>query len=352
MERASSPISATRNIPALKIYLLSDYSGNVDEGMKKIASYYKEGLVRRHHQVSTKDVRAVLRPTSWRELRKAKPDIIHYVPGPSPISFLLTRFARMASPGAKAIMSATHPNFHGVFSLFTPLIRLLKSDLLLVQSTGTEQMLRRLGCKTAFLPSGVDMSRFSPVSDATRRQLREKYGLNQSKFVVLHTGHLNRTRNIEVLSRLQQGDRQVIVVASTTTRASADIRHRLEKSGCLVLTGYQPEVEELYQLADCYVFPTTDERGSVQMPLSVLEAMSCNLPVVTTRFGALPRFIEPEDGVIYIEHEDDMEKELNKIQTGSLEVRTRDKVVPYSWENIVARLEEIYLTLVQLPTEQ
>ena len=339
--------NSSGSISSLRIYLLADYSGHSDEGMKRIAACYEEGLVRRQHEVRTKDVRKVLHPSSWREFQKFKPDIIHYIPGPSPVSFLLTKFAMMTYPGAKAVMSATHPAFHGFFSLFTPLIRLLKPDLLLVQSTKTERMFHRLGCKTTYLPSGVDMSRFSPVPVATRQQLRDKYEISQNKFVVLHIGHLNKTRNIEVLSRLQRGNTQVVIVASTTTRASNTIRRELEESGCLILSGYQPKVEELYQLSDCYVFPTTDERGSVEMPLSVLEAMSCNLPVVVTRFGALPQSIEPGDGVIFVESGDDLIKGVENIQTGSLEVRTRDKVIPFAWENIVARLEEIYLTLGQ-----
>ena len=83
------------------------------------------------------------------------------------------------------------------------------------------------------------------------------------------------------------------------------------------------------------------------MPLSVMEAMSCNLPVVSTRFGALPRFIEPGDGIIFIEHGDDFIKELKNVQTGGLEIRTRDKVVPFAWDNIVARLEDIYMELLR-----
>ncbi len=346
MTRAFPPVSISRSVSSLRIYLLADYSGNADEGMKKTALCYQKILAQRH-QVTSRDIRTVLHPAFWRELRKDKPHIVHYIPGPTLLSFILMKAIKMSCPGSRAIMSAMHPAFYGFFSLFTPLIRLLKPDLLLVQSTKTEQMFHRLGCNTAYLPSGVDVSRFSPVTAGARRQLKDKYGLSQDKFVVLHIGHLNKTRNIEVLSQLQQGEAQVVIVASTTTRVKDDISRKLKESGCLILTGYQPRVEELYQLADCYVFPTTDKRGSVELPLSVLEAMSCNLPVVTTRFGALPDAIEPGNGIIFAENQAELVKGVESLQNSRTEVRTRDKVLAYSWEKIVAKLEEIYLTLVQ-----
>jgi glycosyltransferase involved in cell wall biosynthesis len=83
------------------------------------------------------------------------------------------------------------------------------------------------------------------------------------------------------------------------------------------------------------------------LPLSVLEAMSCNLPVVTTRFGALPRAVESGDGVIFVESRDELVKGVESIQDSHTEVNTRDKVLCYSWENIEVRLEEIYRALVR-----
>ena len=77
------------------------------------------------------------------------------------------------------------------------------------------------------------------------------------------------------------------------------------------------------------------------MPLSVLEAMSCNLPVITTRFGALPRAFAEGNGLTFAESEDDLLRELQKVRD-RLEPRTRDKVLPYGWDNVMDSLESIY----------
>ena len=82
------------------------------------------------------------------------------------------------------------------------------------------------------------------------------------------------------------------------------------------------------------------------MPLSVLESMSCNLPVITTKFGALPKVFEEGDGLFFVENEREIFMVLEKIKNTNMKVKTREKVLPYSWENIGKRLEKIYSNLI------
>ena len=95
------------------------------------------------------------------------------------------------------------------------------------------------------------------------------------------------------------------------------------------------------------VFPTTSRRYCVEMPLSVLEAMSCNLPVITTRFGALPRAFEAGGGLIFAEGEEALAAGVERVKAG-LRPNTRDKVLPLDWASIVDRLEQAYSDLLAL----
>ena len=73
------------------------------------------------------------------------------------------------------------------------------------------------------------------------------------------------------------------------------------------MTAFIKDIQEVYQASDVYLFPvapstrggrerTWEAVGSMDFPLSVLEAMGCNLPVVTTRLEALDRFIPASPG--------------------------------------------------------
>ncbi len=339
----------------LRICLVADYSGYTDEGMKKMASYLAQELSK-HHKVKTMNIKNMLSTSFWREIRQFQPQIIHYIPGPSILSFSITKELRLySSPAARTVMSATHPSFYGLrgfyygpyyalSSFLMPLIPLLKPDLVLVQSRRTEEMFRKLGCKTKFLPGGVDVEKFVLVSPETKRRLREKYGLDTEIFSVLHVGSFRKWRNVQALARFKGEDTQVLILGNTT-KIEKSVYHYLEKNGCLVWDEYVENIEEFYQLADCYVFPTTDSRGSIEMPLSVLEAMACNLPVIITRFGALEQMFQPGEGVVFCETVDELSLALDKIKGSDLNIKTREKVMPYSWNNIAETLGGMYLEL-------
>lgn len=338
----------------MRICLLANYSGPLDEGMKKTAFYLHKELSN-CHEVKLVKIGGVFSLNPWKGVKRFRPHIIHYIPGPSILSFMIMKvlgsFCR-----AKTVISATHPAFYGrqglgygpyyaLSSLLQIFIPLLKPDRLLVQSLEVAAMFRKLGCHIEFLPSGVDIEKFILVSPERKQELRQKYGLSQEKFIILHCGSFRKWRNVQVLTQLQRDDTQVIVVGNST-KVEKDIYRELQRNNCLAWKDYVENIEEIYQLADCYVFPTLDKRGSIDLPLSVLEAMACNLPVVSTSFGALPRVFKSGDGFIFAETEEELLRAIDKVRDGDLPARTRQMVLPFSWQNITERLEEIYQDLI------
>jgi glycosyltransferase involved in cell wall biosynthesis len=150
------------------------------------------------------------------------------------------------------------------------------------------------------VPGGVERARFANCGEEEKRALRSRYGLPLDRAIVLHVGHVRRGRNVEALMRLQDGGLgQVVVVSSPSTRQDSKIRQRLVRSGVLVLDRFYDHIEHLYQTADCYVFPVASPFAAIEFPLSVLEALSCGIPVVSTPFGGLPDFLASKDGVIF-----------------------------------------------------
>ena len=337
----------------MRICIIGDGTGNIDEGMKKAALHLSQELSR-NHQVLLVNPKRVFSKSFWRSIKNFNPQIVHYIPGPSIISFMIVKALAYYCRNIKTVMSAMHPGFYGYRGLFygpynafssisKNLIPLLKPNLILVQSPQSERMFTKLGCKTQFLPNGVDTEKFIPVSQANKKELRRKYSINEGKFVILHVGSIKRWRNVRLLKKLRYDNNQVLIVGSTSTGRDKGLCQELERDGCLVWTGYVKNIEEVYALSDCYVFPTMEEKiGSIEMPLSVLEAMSCNLPVIATRFGALPRTFDEGDGLIFANKEDNFHQGIGIIKGGHLAVKTRDKALAYSWEDVAKRLEEIY----------
>lgn len=337
----------------MRICIIGDCAGNIDEGMKKAALHLSQELSQ-NHQVLLVNPRRMLSKSFWKDIKGFNPQIVHYIPGPSIISFVIVKAVASYCKNSRTVMSAMHPAFYGLrgfsyspynafSSIFKPLIPLFKPNLILVQSPQSEKMFTKLGCKTQFLPNGVDTEKFIPASNTTKKKLRKKYGIGEGNFVILHIGSIKRWRNVGLLRKLQKQNNQVLIIGSTSTGRDKGLCQHLQQEGCLIWTGYVENIEEVYALSDCYVFPTMDDRiGSIEMPLSILEAMSCNLPVISTRFGALPKVFEEGNGLIFAQTEEEIHQGIETIRDGNIKIKTRKKALVYSWESVAKELGEIY----------
>ena len=342
----------------MRICLLGEFfSGDLDEGMR-ISSYYINRELSKKHQTLPLDLRKVASKSFWRNLKEFNPQIVHYIHGASLKSFTLLKIISLYCPDAKTIISMMRPHF----SITKHLISFIKPDLTLVQSDRMECMFKALNCRTEFLPiGGVDPEKFNQNLRRIKDELRAKYGINRDKFVILHVGSIKKGRNVSLLKKLQEenDNNQVIIVGAVSVGVHQEVLHQLKKAGCMVWRKYFEHVEVIYALSDCYVFPVLPKKDirryvadSIEMPLSVLEAMSCNLPVISTRFGALPRVFNEGDGLFFADKEDDFIAILESIKCNNIAIKTREKVLPYSWDSIVKKNEEIYLETIDEPNEK
>jgi hypothetical protein len=78
------------------------------------------------------------------------------------------------------------------------------------------------------------------------------------------------------------------------------------------------------------------------MPLSVLEAQACGLPVITTKFGALPRFFK-SSAAIQFSPEPARQLEIDQGSVGRAET---EPLVP-DWQEITLQLEHMYRKLLE-----
>lgn len=194
--------------------------------------------------------------------------------------------------------------------------------------------------RVLYLKTGIDLDKFTPVENEDKQSLRIKYGLDVSKPVVLHVGHLHNGRNIEILSGISQ-DKQVILVVSSVSEQDRDLRKRLEsKENIRIIDQYLPEIQEIYQLSDAYIFPVIQEENSIDVPLSVLEAASCNLSILATPYGELKEF-KGEKGIIFRNEitVGNVDEELNMV-LNIKEFDNHKMVIPYDWKYSSDTLEK------------
>ena len=233
-------------------------------------------------------------------IRRFAPQAIVYVPTACGTVFSFARACVLRSYGGgvpTALVSLQPRSYTAVGRL---LVGYLQPDWVVAQSRRTAGTLRNLGCRTALLPPAVDAERFRPVGQETKLALRARYGIPSRATVVTHVGHLKGKRNLSELLALQVGGGyHTVVVASTSTEQDVALKGRLRSTGATVLDSFVPKVEEVYGLSDAYLFLAEGATAAIEVPLSVLEAMACNLPVVCTPFGGLPDHFEEGHGLHY-----------------------------------------------------
>jgi glycosyltransferase involved in cell wall biosynthesis len=318
---------------------------------RKVMAHNLLPILAKECDVAFFDLQRLLSLDEWEKVKAFKPDVIHSITAASPFSFLLTRILQRMCKNPKTVMFSPLIPFrgfsHGLWfafsSLLAPVVPLIKTDLVLTQSAEAEATYRRLGCDVmSFVYSGVDLNRFRPVSRAEKNELRARYEVESDKFVVLHVGSVRKWRNVECLKKIQEDDEnQVLLVGRPATKYEREVAEALGRAGVVVTHAYNPRIEEVYALSDCYIFPTTDAAGSIDIPLSVLEAMACGLSVVSTRFGGLPLIFSDADGFCYADVEESPGR-LKELKSQAAAVKTRELVFPYSWENIAQNLLKVY----------
>lgn len=333
----------------MKICLIGDFIGNPDEGMKIVARHLSYEL-ERIHDIMQVDIHHAFDLKIWLRLRRFRPEILHYISGPSPFSFVILRALMMScevpsNRQVSTVMSGTQP--------WLPLntisfLRKIRPDLFIAQSSQSEEYFHRMGFNVRFLPNGVDVESFKPVNDHERKHIRLKYGIGVNDFLVLHVGPIRANRGLDTLKEVAGTKNcKVLVIGSTSSPCEKTMIERLSRSGCIVWREYLGAIHEVYQMADLYVFPVEDCLGTIEVPLSVLEAMSCNLPVITTAIGGLTRMFDEGEGLFLVKSRYDIIQLLKSLRRSDVKmnVQTRKKVLPFSWSNIAEALSSYYQEL-------
>lgn len=316
-----------------------------DEGVKKFARMVANEFENSHTTVTVKYSQKL--PTVLNNLlyiprliaKKLtfRPDICVYMPQAS-LTFLsyIKITALHFVYGNKLVIIGTQKR--ALSSRQISFIKKLSAPHTFVMSSTMVDDLQTLNIKSQVLNIGIELDRYKPVEN--KNALRRKYKLPENKNILLHVGHIRESRNIRWLIDVQKAldNVQVVIVGSTSTSSEDDLHKELSQAGIMVIRDYLPDVSELYQLSDYYCFPVVINTAAMEVPLSVLESMASNIPVLTTKFGRLTELFKEDDYYTYVENASDI---INKIQNGFGEqCNNREKMKAFTWQATANKIIE------------
>ena len=133
------------------------------------------------------------------------------------------------------------------------------------------------GYKKELFEIGINENKFKAIDKQKQEQLKIKYGFDPKEKLVVHVGHCSKGRGLEDFKEITNSQRMIV---TSGLFENEDVLKTLEDSDIKIHNGYLENVEEIYQMADLYFFPTHSNEYVISIPLSVIEALSCGTPVV------------------------------------------------------------------------
>lgn len=195
-----------------------------------------------------------------------------------------------------------------------------------------------VGKRAMHLKTGVDTEKFAPADAEKKAVLRQKYGLPEGKIIVLHVGHMRAGRNVEQLLKLPDDMHGVLVISSYYSQDRDEKLHAQLKNqqNLTVIDTFLPAIEEIYQLADVYLFPVEEAYNCIDTPLSALEAAACNVPVAATPFGELKALLGKPG--FYAVQSFEKEALADALRKAAHAEGGRESVLCYDWNRAAGQL--------------
>jgi len=168
--------------------------------------------------------------------------------------------------------------------------------------------------KIAYIPNGIDTQSFYPANGEAA-SFRKKLGISENEIVIGVVAGLRKEKNIELLisvfmKLVKKYPAKLMIVGDGPERKGLNLLVKnLAIEGSVIFTGHTEAPALYYRLMDIYAISSDTE----QMPISLLEAMSTGLPVISTNVGDVKQMVSEKNKDFAVER-GDVEAYLNTLK--------------------------------------
>lgn len=172
-------------------------------------------------------------------------------------------------------------------------LRLIAPRRIAVSNRVAQSAARHTGLSFETIPNGVDCSRFLPgKAEVFRRRL----GLPTDRRIIGAAGRLETVKGFDLLiraARHHDPDTLTVIWGDGSCRGQLqELIRELDVADRVVLAGPAAAMEAVYPAMDLLCLPSRHEG----LPLALLEAQACNVPVVAHDVGGVSEGVCPLTG--------------------------------------------------------
>lgn len=232
-------------------------------------------------------------------------DIIHCH---TPMGSVITRLAAGSArnKGTKVIYTAHGFHFYKGSPKFNwlvyyPIEKILsrRTDLLLTMNQEDYSVAMKFHAKNVMNVNGVgmDMSKFTEATAADKKAVRAELGLKDDDVFAISVAQLiprkNHTVLIQAISKLKDPHFHLYILGDGVQEQ--ELKEQTKELGVenqIHFLGFRRDVYRLCKAADIFLFASLQEG----LPVAIMEAMACGLPIIASEIRGNIDLIELEKG--------------------------------------------------------
>jgi glycosyltransferase involved in cell wall biosynthesis len=292
-----------------------------------------------------------------------KYDVIHCHQIPIMFSLIGALAAKLS--GKKFIMT-----FHGrvpfcILDKSVGYIASLLSDGVTVQNKYAFDLVSKFCVKSklSVIPHGVDIEMFFKKENP-----KNNFSFSKNKFKIIFVGRLIKAKGIDVLlNAIQQSKNknfiELLIVGEGPEKnyliklaKELGLKNNVKFLGLLS----QENLPDAYSISDLLVLPSTnhDKDGNLirnvseNFGLVLAEAMACEVPVIASKFGGIPFWIEHKrNGLLFHERNCielasliDLVITDHQLRKDLIKNAMSDIYNKYCWQAVASKFEKLYLS--------